>query len=123
MSFEPVVLEGSQVRLEPLEESHKDGLCKAISDGELWNIFVTLVPHTDAIYQFFANAKAAHEKGEGLTFATIDQDSGNQIAGSTRFMSAIWPMGESRLGSRFGQDLAALTGEHRSEVVNAHSRF
>jgi len=35
MSFEPVVLEGNQVRLEHLEESHKDGLCKAISGGEL----------------------------------------------------------------------------------------
>ena len=89
MSFEPVVLEGNQVRLEPLEKSHKDGLSKAISDGELWNIFVTIVPHPDAIDQFFANAKAAREKrGEGLIFATIDKDSGNQIAGSTRFMSA-----------------------------------
>ena len=52
MSFEPVVLEGNQVRLKPLEESHKDGLYKAISDGELWNIFVTLVSHPDAIDQF-----------------------------------------------------------------------
>ena len=57
MSFEPVVLEGNQVRLEHLEESHKDGLCKAISGGELWNIFVTLVPHPDAIDQFLTTQK------------------------------------------------------------------
>jgi RimJ/RimL family protein N-acetyltransferase len=101
MSFEPVVLEGNQVRLEPLEESHKDGICKAISDGELWNIFVTLVPHPDAIDQFFANAKAAHERGEGLTFATIDKDSGNQIAGSTRFMSANLANGRVEIGFTF----------------------
>ena len=63
MSFEPGVLEGQHVRLEPLYESHQDGLCRAISDGELWKIFVTIVPHSDGIDQFFSNAKAAHERG------------------------------------------------------------
>jgi len=35
------------VRLETLYESHKDGLYRAISDGELWKIFVTIVPHSN----------------------------------------------------------------------------
>ena len=35
MAIEPVVLEGKSVRLEPLNESHREGLCQAISDGEL----------------------------------------------------------------------------------------
>ncbi|MCS5666785.1 MAG: hypothetical protein NZ876_05275 [Dehalococcoidia bacterium] len=47
MIFEPVVLEGQHVRLETLYESHKDGLCRAISDGELWKISVTIVPHSN----------------------------------------------------------------------------
>ena len=48
MVFEPVVLEGQHVRLETLYESHKDGLCRAISDGELWKISVPsfLIPMT-----------------------------------------------------------------------------
>ncbi len=88
MSFEPVVLEGQHVRLEPLYESHKDGLCRAISDGELWKIFVTIVPHSDDIDQFFSNAKAAQERGEGLAFATIVKEGGDQVVGLTRFMNA-----------------------------------
>lgn len=88
MSFEPVVLEGKHVRLEPLGEQHKEGICRAISDGELWNIFVTIVPHPDDIDQFLANAKNAHERGEGLAYATIAKDSNDQVAGSTRFMDA-----------------------------------
>ena len=88
MIFEPVVLEGQHVRLEPLYESHKDGLCRAISDGELWKIFVTIVPHSDDIGQFFSNAKAAHERGEGLAFATIVKEGGDQVVGLTRFMNA-----------------------------------
>lgn len=45
MKLEPVVLEGKYVRLEPLSPAHRQGLCDAIADGELWNLFVTLVPH------------------------------------------------------------------------------
>jgi len=88
MSIEPVVLEGQHARLEPLDASHKDGLCQAISDGELWKIFVTLVPHPDDIDQFLSNAKSAQERGDGLTFATIDKSDNSKIAGSTRFMKA-----------------------------------
>ena len=88
MIFEPVVLEGKHVRLEPLGDQHKDGVCQAISDGELWDLFVTIVPHPDDIDQFLANAKSAHERGEGLAFATIAKGGNDQVAGSTRFMAA-----------------------------------
>ena len=91
MSFEPVVLEGNHVRLEPLDDRHKNGLCRAISDGELWNLFVTIVPHPDNIDRFLANAQSAHERGDGLTFATIDKRSDDQVAGSTRFMNTDIP--------------------------------
>ena len=47
MIFEPVVLEGQHVWLETLYENHQDALCRAISDGELWKIFVTIVPHSN----------------------------------------------------------------------------
>ncbi len=88
MSIEPVVLEGKYVRLEPLSDGHRDGLCRAITDGELWNLFVTIVPHPDDIEQFLANAKKAQEMGDGLTFATLDKSANHTVAGSTRFMKA-----------------------------------
>jgi RimJ/RimL family protein N-acetyltransferase len=82
-----VALEGRHVRLEPVRETHRAGLRDAIADGELWKLFVTLVPHPDDIDEFLSEAEAEHGRGEGLTFATIDKRS-NRVAGSTRFMKA-----------------------------------
>ena len=87
MEFEKVTLEGNHVRLEPLSTIHRDGLIAAISDGELWKLFVTLVPRIEGIDEFIENAATAYASGDGLAFATIDKKSG-RVIGSTRFMKA-----------------------------------
>ncbi|VAW67887.1 hypothetical protein MNBD_GAMMA10-163 [hydrothermal vent metagenome] len=87
MKFNSTIIEGKYVRLEPLSESHKSGLCKAISDGELWKLNVTLVPHINDVDAFIINANKAYESGDGITFATIDKKT-DKVAGSTRFMKA-----------------------------------
>ena len=101
MSIEPVVLEGKYVRLEPLSDGHREGLCQAISDGELWNLFVTIVPHPDDIEQFLANAKKAQEMGDGLTFAMLDKSANHKVAGSTRFMKADFTNKRIEIGFTF----------------------
>ena len=98
--FEKVILTVKHVRLEPLSEKHKDGLCVAIADGQLWNLFFTLVPHIDDIDLFFQKAYAVHTSGEGLVFATIDVATG-QVAGSTRFMKASLQNQRVEIGSTF----------------------
>ena len=87
MQFDKIILEGDYVRLEPLSESHSGELIQAVSDGELWNLFVTLVPRIEDIDEFIKNAITAHASGDGLAFATIDKASG-RVVGSTRFMKA-----------------------------------
>lgn len=87
MKFEKTILEGDVVRLEPLSNLHKEGLIDAISDGELWKLFVTLVPEPSMVDGFIENALRAYESGDGLAFAIIDKETG-KIAGSTRFMKA-----------------------------------
>lgn len=87
VNFERVTLEGRLVRLEPLSVRHRQGLCDAIRDGDLWTLHVTLVPHPDEIDLFLSNAEQAHATGDGLAFATIDRVTG-RVAGSTRFMRA-----------------------------------
>ena len=87
MIFDTPVLSGKQVRLEPLTEEHLAGLRAAVTDGELWTLFYTSVPHPDELQTFFANASREHEAGLGQTFATIDCASG-RVIGSTRFMNA-----------------------------------
>jgi len=87
MPLAKIILEGRQVRLEPIAAVHRAGLCDAIADGELWNLFVTMVPHPDRIDKFLSDADAGYQRGDELVFATIDKAS-NRVAGSTRFMKA-----------------------------------
>lgn len=100
MKFIPITLEGNFVRLEPLSTKHKQGLCDAIRDGELWNLFVTLAPHPDNINSFFDNAQSTLDNNEGMAFATIDKRT-NKIAGSTRFMKANLPNKRVEIGFTF----------------------
>lgn len=100
MGIKPITLEGRFVRLEPLTIEHKEALCEAIADGELWNLYVTLVPHFDELDEFIDTAQKDHEAGGGLTFATIDK-SKNQVAGSTRFMRADFPNKRIEIGFTF----------------------
>ncbi|MGD8569883.1 MAG: GNAT family N-acetyltransferase [Gammaproteobacteria bacterium] len=100
MEFEQITLEGDFVRLEPLEPHHKDGLCEAVKDGELWKLFVTLVPNTNEIDDFIHKAMAAHKNHDGITFATVDRKT-NQVIGSTRFMRANLPYRKVEIGYTF----------------------
>lgn len=100
MELEKTVLEGRFVRLEPLSELHEAGLCEAVSDGKLWELFVTLVPTVDQVPQFIEDALKAFESGDGLAFATIDKATG-RIAGSTRFMKANLTYKKIEIGYTF----------------------
>ncbi len=100
MIIEPITLEGQFVRLEPLSVKHRDPLCEAIADGELWKLHVTLVPHPDDIDEFLENAALAQSSGDGLVFATIDKKTGN-VAGSTRFMHTDHENRRTEIGYTF----------------------
>jgi RimJ/RimL family protein N-acetyltransferase len=99
--FAPVqILDGTSVRLTPLSMDHAEGLCEAIRDGELWKLAVTLVPHPDAVRGFIETALEAHEKGEGLTFATVDKQTG-RVVGSTRYLHANIRYKRIEIGNTF----------------------
>lgn len=100
MKIEKVILESEYVRLEPLNKDHKVGLCEAVSDGELWNLFVTNVPHEDEIDSFMKTAISEYESGEGLTFTIIDKIT-NKIVGSTRFLKANLSHKRVEIGNTF----------------------
>lgn len=100
MTFEAKTLEGQYVRLEPLAEKHREGLCAAIRDGELWNLHVTLVPHPNDIGSFFDYAQTLFETGDGITYATLDKST-NTVAGSTRFMKANLANKRAEIGFTF----------------------
>lgn len=82
--LEKVVLRGMRTRLEPLDESHLPRLAAAITDGELWKLPVTTVPHPDDLSQFLAHAETQWQANRELAFATVEEGTG-QVVGSTRF--------------------------------------
>lgn len=79
-------LEGKIVNLVPLEQSHKDGLCEVVSDGNLWELWYTSVPYKDAIDNYIEVALKEQANQKSLPFVVIENSSG-KIVGATRYLN------------------------------------
>jgi len=85
---EPVTLEGSIVRLEPLSADHVEGLAEVGLDPSIWRWTLVQPAEIDGLRAWVDAAVAQRESGAEMPFATIDAASGRPI-GSTRFMSIV----------------------------------
>jgi RimJ/RimL family protein N-acetyltransferase len=78
-------LEGRIVRLEPLSESHEDGLWAAARDPRTWRWLSVVQPQTRSEWSaWFAQALAEAEAGRELPLVTLCH---KEIVGSTRFLA------------------------------------
>lgn len=84
MKVEGLVLEGSRVRLEPLEASDADRLFEIGNDPEIWRWTTSDIESRDDMVRYIDEALSASARGEAVPFVTIDKVSG-EVAGSTRF--------------------------------------
>lgn len=84
--LEPVVLEGAQVRLEPLNLGHVDALCIVGLDPDLWQWIPTQVRDKAEMRAYVEEALTQQRQGVSLPFATLLKGSGQAI-GSTRYMN------------------------------------
>jgi RimJ/RimL family protein N-acetyltransferase len=85
---EPVVLEGTRVRMEPLGEAHLADLSAVAFDAPLWR-WTIMGPQDEAgLRRWLETALANAETGSERPFATIDLATGRAI-GSSRFMSIV----------------------------------
>ncbi|MDX1561952.1 MAG: GNAT family protein [Gammaproteobacteria bacterium] len=114
--IEPVTLEGEHVRLEPLSQHHREALCDAIRDGELWTLHVTFVPHPDQIGGFLSDAEKLAADGSGLVFATVHRGSG-RVIGSTRYMHRNEVHRRVEIGFTF------LAKSHQRTAVNTEAKL
>jgi RimJ/RimL family protein N-acetyltransferase len=83
---EPVTLEGSIVRLEPLSLDHLPGLTMVGLDADIWRWMPQLVQSPADMRTLVDEALAAAEAGTEVPFATIELASGRPI-GSSRFLN------------------------------------
>src|SRR6185503_1533412 len=84
----PVTLEGHGVRLEPLAESHADGLAAAAADGKLWELWYTSVPAPDQTAGYLAAALEGQRAGHMLPWA-VRELAGGTLVGSTRYHDIV----------------------------------
>ena len=86
MVIEPITLEGSFVRLEPLRPDHEEGLAVVGLDPELWRWTLDRIEKPADIRASIASALKEQAEGSSLPFATIHEPSG-RVVGATRFLN------------------------------------
>ena len=79
-----IVLEGRQVRLEPLREDHLAGLAAVGLDEELWRWIPSPVRTAEEMAAYIGIALREQNQGVSLPFALVERGTGRLI-GSTRY--------------------------------------
>jgi RimJ/RimL family protein N-acetyltransferase len=82
--IEPVVLEGKNVRLEPLSMAHHAALTEIGIDEDIWRWVTSQVRNADDMRKYIEIALKAQQDGTALPFVTIEKAT-NRVVGSTRF--------------------------------------
>jgi N-acetyltransferase len=82
---EPLTLAGHHARLEPLAQAHHDGLCEAVRDGELWQLWYTAVPSPEGMRAEIERRLGLQQRGSMLPFTVFDAE--GRIAGMTTYMN------------------------------------
>ncbi|MEC5181531.1 RimJ/RimL family protein N-acetyltransferase [Arthrobacter sp. CG_A4] len=115
MTFlEPITLTGRHVVLEPLSQSHHDGLVEAARHGELWKLWYTSVPTPEDMAAEIDRRLSLQDQGSMLPFTTrlVDPATGGpgRVIGMTTYMNidAGTPRGE--IGSTWNAASAQGTG-------------
>ena len=98
---EPVSLQGSAVRLEPLRADHHDDLVEAVRDGELWKLWYTSVPTPEGLAAEIERRLGLQARGSMLPFAVIAQagDLAGRAVGMTTYMNIDAPNRRLEIGS------------------------
>jgi RimJ/RimL family protein N-acetyltransferase len=87
MAFlEPVTLKGSHVALAPLTQDHHDDLVAAVRDGELWNLWYTIIPEPAKMRAEIERRLALQAKGATLQFAVLEPSTGKAV-GLTSYLN------------------------------------
>lgn len=95
---EPVTLEGTHARLEPLGQAHRAALAEAVADGELWRLWYTAVPSPDRMEAEIGRRLDLQAAGAMLPFAVIER-AGGRAVGMTTYMNIDAPMRRVEIGS------------------------
>lgn len=110
MAFvEPVTLQGGHATLEPLAREHEEAIRLAVADGELWNLWYTMVPRPDGVRTYITQLLAQRKQGQAFAFAVRDNASG-KIVGGTRYLNIDATNRRLEIGGTWYAQSAQRTG-------------
>ncbi len=107
--IEPVTLRGSLVTLEPLTHEHHDELVDAVRDGEVWNLWYTVVPTPEQMRAEIERRLAEQAAGTMLPFVSR-RNSDGLVLGMTTYMAIDASMPRVEIGSTWNRASASGTG-------------
>ena len=84
--LEPITLKGAHVTLVPLTSDHHDDLVEAVRDGELWNLWYTIIPEPAKMRAEIERRLALQAKGAALQFAVLHPETGRAV-GLTSYLN------------------------------------
>ncbi|HEY6057036.1 MAG TPA: GNAT family N-acetyltransferase [Candidatus Limnocylindrales bacterium] len=125
---EPITLEGSFVRLEPLSADHLPGLIEAGADPDIWTWMPLAGDSPERMRDLVRAALESAGRGTEVPFVTVER-AGRRVAGSTRFLSIVpehrrleigWTwLGEPWRRSMVNSEAKLLQLEHAFERLGA----
>lgn len=116
MKIEPVILENTRVRLEPLALTHVEALWAVGQDESIWALNPEPVRTLDEMRAYVAKALHDQARGVALPFATVAQATG-EIIGSTRFGNIVPPHRVAEIGWTW------ITPSRQRTYVNTAAKY
>jgi RimJ/RimL family protein N-acetyltransferase len=116
MDVQPVMLQGSAVRLEPLTMDHLPGLVRVGLDPELWRWIPTNVQNAEDMRVYVERALDEQHKGTSVPFAIVAEATG-EVVGSTRYMNIDRPNRRLEIGCTW------LTPEYQRGRSNTEAKL
>lgn len=136
-------LENEWVRLEPLSHDHRNDLTEAVTPGELWKTWYTLIPSPERMGEVIDQRLGLHAEGKMVPWAIIDPGTGKAVGMSTYMniepqhrrleIGSTW-IGKSAQGTNINpaakllmltrafEELACIAVEFRTHWFNRQSR-
>jgi RimJ/RimL family protein N-acetyltransferase len=106
---EKILLKGRYVELVPLSIEYLQPLIEAASDGELCNLWFTLVPTPEKFRDTIVNILEEEKIGKSLGFVVIQKNT-NRVVGFTRYMNIEKNVRRLEIGSTWYSQSVQRTG-------------
>jgi RimJ/RimL family protein N-acetyltransferase len=79
------ILEGTTIKLVPMDESHVEGLARVLRNPNIWEFTWRKITSDEQVQDLIATGFANQKNGSQIPYVIIEQASG-QVVGTTRIM-------------------------------------